>query len=179
MESSARIATLYCCSALAAFVLLRPSDVTADRASYAPTWCEVWLANSPFQITETGLFNLHSTLNTPFICPVPSDSQDLGDNFAHKRATLLEVSVRDGNDDANGGGVSAQACITWYDGYGGSCGAAYLSSLVGTGFFTLYPSVSVWTSTTTMPEDYPSVYVNVPDTDVGSSGILGYRVESN
>lgn len=87
----------------------------------------------------------------------------------------FNVHVYDGNNNASSNYVYAQICVQdWSGTTGGGCGSGDQTSGAGTGSDTLNPSLSELTA-----NDFGYIYVQLPPSDVGFSGIKGWYFDNN
>lgn len=75
-----------------------------------------------------------------FIC-------DIEDSDRFLKQNIRRVNVH-GHDGSRTASVSAKACVTFYNGFGGSCGRRVSSGNSYTGRTTLRPPLTAWTSST-------------------------------
>lgn len=101
----------------------------------------------------------YSTRDAFFICDI-EDS----DRFSKQNITTLNVHVYDGSTTTS---VSAKACVTVFNGWGGSCGSTVSTGNAFTGEATLQPPMTVWTAANFAQFGY--VQVRLPP-DVAPAG---------
>lgn len=131
------------------------------------------VGDNPYNPPTSGILeNQSTTSDRDVMCPI------VGDDMLRTNAiTSLVVDVVDTNTTTGtSGSVRVQACRTNYGSSGGACGA--VSSTVGTGSFSVTPSVSAWGAGGV---GYGTGYVRVTlprKTTSTPSGVVGYLTSS-
>jgi hypothetical protein len=165
--SKTRYTTASCLALALALIASLAMDVDAKWTRNHASACTTYKGT----LVDTGFafFNDSTTQVMALLCAV-SDT----DRFLKQNVTQLNVHGLDGHSSMNAG---AMVCRSFFHTTGGSCGPAHQSS--GVQDYTLQPSLSQWTSSTTA--DFGYLYVTIPPRQGTSnrSSFRGYYTQGN
>lgn len=168
--------------ALAIGIVIVPAGGSADRLIMHGSACVRRSDDHPASASIDGFGSDSSDPLHPdtFYCPVPTGgATDQGDMFELQNVTSVSLVAYDAWPEHTGelDDVVASVCITYVDG-GGTCGVASASS---SGYVTLPLATSVWTSSATSAEDYPTIAIRLPARTAShpyQSYVVGYTLSS-